>query len=249
MATAAANRRTAPAPRGGASSSRRSGRRHAGLDEAKIIGAAVDLIRRSGVAALSMRSLARALGVVPMSIYHHIPNKEVLLDRVVDFILAPIPTPAPRREAWAEQIKAYTMASWEALGSCPGLSEHALKRSTPSPGSQRLWRHALAILREAGFDEAMAALCVTTYHTYVFGLLMMEGFFADSAAARARKPNKRKRKPEPKPKRDAARDNPLARLSARAWMEYGIDTALAGLRHQLERAPTLPTAKIFEPAR
>ena len=91
----------------------------------------------------------------------------------------------------------------------------------------------------------MAALCVTTYHTYVYGLLMMEGFFADSAAARARKPSKRK----PKPKRDPARGNPLARLSARAWMEYGIDTALAGLRYQLQRAPTLAAAQVFEPAR
>lgn len=224
------------------SKQRKPARRHAGLDEAKIVNAAVHLIRRSGVSALSMRVLARELGVVPMSIYHHIANKDVLLDRVVDSLLQPIPTPPPRREAWAEQMKAYTMAAWEALGSCPGLSDQVLKRTLPTPGARRLLFYSFTILREAGFDEHMAALGVATYHSYVFGLLKAEAFFEGSAGhAHARAPKKRSRtKPS---------NNPLAQLSARAFMEYGIDTALAGLRQQLERAPTLAVAKVFEPAR
>lgn len=192
-----------------------------------------------------MRQLARELGIVPMSIYHHIPNKIALLERVVDFVLEPIPTPEPRRERWAEQMKAYTMASWEALASCPGLSEFALQ-GRATRGSLRLSRHAVAILREAGFDEAMAVLAVTTYHAYVFGLLTGEAFFEGSAGARAAR-KRRKRNGSNGVKARAA--NPLAGLSARAWMEYGVDTALAGLRYQLERAPSSAVAKVFEPAR
>jgi AcrR family transcriptional regulator len=220
-------------------------RRRPALDEAKIIGAAVTLIRRYGVPALSMRQLARELGIVPMSIYHHIPNKNALLERVVDFVLEPIPTPEPRRELWAEQMKAYTMASWEALASCPGLSEFALQ-GRRTAGSVRLALHAVAILREAGFDEAMAVLAVTTYHAYVFGLLTGEAFFVGSAGARAAR-KRRKRDGSNGVKARAA--NPLSRLTARAWMEYGVDTAIAGLRYQLERAPSSAVAKVFEPAR
>jgi AcrR family transcriptional regulator len=240
---------TAATPQRGKTARRRADssvdapRRRPGLDEGKIVGAAVALIRRYGVPALSMRQLARELGIVPMSIYHHIPNKTALLERVVDFVLAPIPTPEPRREIWAEQMKAYTMASWEALASCPGLSEFALQ-GRATPGSVRLSRHAVAILREAGFDEAMAVLAVTTYHAHLFGLLTGEAFFEGSAGARARK--RRKRNGSNGVKARAA--NPLARLTARAWMEYGVDTAIAGLRYQLQRAPSSAIAKIFEPA-
>jgi len=217
----------------------KSARRRAALDESQIVSAAVTVIRRSGVPALSMRQLARELGITPMSIYHHIPNKQVLLDRVVDFILAPVPTPAPQREAWVAQMKAYTLASWEALTSCPGLSEAALNGSR-TPGSQRLARHAVAILREAGFDEVMATLAVTTYHAYVFGLLSLEVRFERGARAR-----KRTQRPTPA----KASTNPLSRVTARAWMEFGIDTALAGLRHQLEHAPTSAAAHVFERTR
>lgn len=214
-------------------------RRRAGLDEAKIVSAAVTLIRRYGVTALSMRELARELEVVPMSIYHHIPNKNALLERVVDAVLGSIPTPAPRREVWAEQMKAYTMASWEALASCPGLSEFALNRPGHTQATVNLARYAVALLQAAGFDGAMALLGVTTYHAYVFGLLTLEPYF--EGGARVRKRPKRTEAAKP-------RKSPLARLTARAWMEFGIDTALAGLRAQLERAPSSASAKVFEPA-
>ena len=44
----------------------------AGLDQATVVGAAVELINREGVAALSLKRLADVLGVQTPSLYNHI---------------------------------------------------------------------------------------------------------------------------------------------------------------------------------
>jgi AcrR family transcriptional regulator len=49
---------------------------------------ALDIIDRDGLAALNMRRLAAEAGVKPMSLYHHFPNKEAILDGVAECIAA-----------------------------------------------------------------------------------------------------------------------------------------------------------------
>lgn len=45
-------------------------------------GAAVELADERGLAALTVRSLAEPLGVKPMPAYHHVTNKEEIVDVV-----------------------------------------------------------------------------------------------------------------------------------------------------------------------
>jgi hypothetical protein len=61
--------------------SRTSSRRP--LTIASIAEAALKLIDREGLSALSMRRVGAELGVEAMAIYHHLPNKEALLEAVV----------------------------------------------------------------------------------------------------------------------------------------------------------------------
>ena len=57
------------------------------LTSERIATEALALVDAEGVDALTMRSLARRLGVEAMSIYHHIPSKDDLLDGVVAQVL------------------------------------------------------------------------------------------------------------------------------------------------------------------
>ena len=52
------------------------------LSRELITNTAVDVVRREGLAALSMRRLAQELDVWPMSMYRHFRDKEELLDAV-----------------------------------------------------------------------------------------------------------------------------------------------------------------------
>lgn len=50
----------------------------------KILAAARALFEREGPAAVSMRRVAEAVGITPMAIYRHFPNREALLKRISD---------------------------------------------------------------------------------------------------------------------------------------------------------------------
>lgn len=50
----------------------------------RIAGEALKILEREGPDAVSMRRVAQAVGITPMAIYHHFPNREALLNFVVD---------------------------------------------------------------------------------------------------------------------------------------------------------------------
>ena len=58
-----------------------------------VLRAAVELADQAGMASLTMRSLARHLGVEAMSLYHHVANKDALLDGMVDLVFAEMHQP------------------------------------------------------------------------------------------------------------------------------------------------------------
>jgi len=62
--------------------------RRAPLDRARVVAAAVAAADRSGLDALSMRSLAAELGVVPMALYKHVADKDDLVGGMVDTVIA-----------------------------------------------------------------------------------------------------------------------------------------------------------------
>src|SRR5262245_53988694 len=64
------------------------------LSKARIVRAAVALADRAGLEALTMRRLADELGVAPMSLYHHVPNKEELVDEMIETVFEQIEPPS-----------------------------------------------------------------------------------------------------------------------------------------------------------
>ena len=67
------------------------------LSRDQVVATAVDLLRRYGLADLTMRRLARELGVAPGAIYWHVANKQELLVEVADVLLGRIAEPSPDR--------------------------------------------------------------------------------------------------------------------------------------------------------
>jgi TetR/AcrR family transcriptional regulator, tetracycline repressor protein len=65
------------------------------LERDEIVTRASEIVRTEGLEALSMRRLSKDLGVTPMAIYHHIPDKpalmHALIQRVWDEVLAGTP--------------------------------------------------------------------------------------------------------------------------------------------------------------
>src|SRR5690349_8477694 len=74
------------------------------LSREKILAAALAIVDREGLAALSMRRVAEAVGVEAMSLYHHVANKAALLDGVYELVLAELP-PWKRSSSWRASLR------------------------------------------------------------------------------------------------------------------------------------------------
>lgn len=64
------------------------------LTRSQVVDVAVDLVRRYGLADLSMRRLARELGVAPGAIYWHVDSKQQLIVEVAERLLSAIGDPS-----------------------------------------------------------------------------------------------------------------------------------------------------------
>ena len=71
------------------------GRARPPLTREQVLQAALALADAGGIASLSMRKLGVELGVEAMSLYHHVANKEEMLDAMVDAVFAEIELPGP----------------------------------------------------------------------------------------------------------------------------------------------------------
>lgn len=86
------------------------GRGKPGLNVDRIVVAATRLADSEGIAALSMRRVADALGVGTMSLYTYVPGKGELLDLMVDAAYGDLDTD-DRSGAWRERLRRIAFAN------------------------------------------------------------------------------------------------------------------------------------------
>jgi len=196
------------------------------LSEEAIVQAALRLARRVGAENISMRSIAAELGVSPMAIYYHVPNKGALLDLVVDAVLSQVPMPVPDPTRWQEQLKASSLAAFRLLARYPDLSRVMLLRGDTKAG-RAIVRYCITILLAAGFEERRAALAITAYNTYMYGV------YAGLNARDRAKPQRRKKAAHSNgaasPTGIGAVVAELRALELDDAIDFGIDAMLTGI--------------------
>jgi TetR/AcrR family tetracycline transcriptional repressor len=78
------------------------------LDADQIVAAAVEIMRESGLDAISMRSVANRLGVTPPPVYSRIGNKDALIDAVAEHLLDDLAPGLERDETWPDYARRWT---------------------------------------------------------------------------------------------------------------------------------------------
>ena len=141
----------------------------------RIIAAALSILDREGYAGLSMRRLGRELGVDPMAIYHHIPGKLALLDRLVEVIMNEIDVSLddPARPPEKRLLTA-AQAYREALLAHPGLIQVVANRPPRTRAGLRPVDTLLGIFVDAGMGTVDALAAVNIFAVYVRGAVMRE---------------------------------------------------------------------------
>ena len=155
------------------------------LDRQQIIAATFDLLREGGLDGLSMRKLAKRLDVQGATLYHHFASKRVLLDHIVEELLAPSwrnPLPGEDWRAWMLAISTLTR---DGMLSCKdGAILCAGGAPTGSERSQRLVQTTYQPLLEVGFDHTQATFIRMAAYRFTLGWTIDEQ--ASLAAKRGR---------------------------------------------------------------
>jgi AcrR family transcriptional regulator len=147
--------------------------KRAPLSRERVLRGAVAVADAGGIGALTMRSLARELGVKPMSLYYYVAGKDEILDCIVDLVFGEIDLPSPGGD-WQAQMRRRAVSARRALRRHPwaiGLME---SRANPGPATLRHHDATLATLREAGFSVAMTAHAYALLDSYIYGFALQE---------------------------------------------------------------------------
>jgi AcrR family transcriptional regulator len=161
----------------GPADSRRGPRQ--GLSADRVAAAGIALADRDGLGAVTMRAVARALGVVPMSLYTYVPGKAELLDLMLDTVYRQMPRGDLSGMPWRERLAAVAHENRDLFTRHPWIAGVSTSRPPLGPGLMAKYEHELQAFEGLGLDdvEMDAAL------TFLLGFVQATVRSAAEAAA------------------------------------------------------------------
>lgn len=155
-----------------ARTSRKKAVSRAPVSRERALDAAMNLADAKGLPALTMRSLAQQLGVEAMSLYHHVANKDDILNGMVDRVFAEIELLEGGDWRAAMRARAHSMRSV--------LKRHpwaiGLVESRRSPGLATLAHHDAVVrcLRQGGLTLSLTGHAYALLDSYIYGFAQQE---------------------------------------------------------------------------
>jgi AcrR family transcriptional regulator len=143
------------------------------LSRERVLRGAVAVADAGGLAGLTIRSLAQELGVKPMSVYHHVANKDEILDGIVDIVFSEIELPSTAG-SWRTEITKRAFSARAALRRHPWAIGLLESRTSPGPATLRHHDTNIGVLRAAGFSVEATAHAYALIDSYVYGFALQE---------------------------------------------------------------------------
>ncbi len=143
------------------------------LSRDRVLLAAVTIADAGGIAALTIRSLAQELGVKPMSVYHHVANKDEILDAIVDLVFGEIELPEAGGN-WRTEMRRRAHSARQVLVRHSWATPLLQSRINPGPATLRHHNAFIGTLRAAGFSVVATAHAFALIDSYVYGFALSE---------------------------------------------------------------------------
>jgi AcrR family transcriptional regulator len=148
-------------------------RRREPLSRERVLDAALALADKDGLEALTIRGLARSLGVEPMSIYHYAASRDEIVGAIVDHVVEQIELPPPATP-WREGIRACAISAYRVLRLHPWACN--LLMAGPRVSAPRL-RQIDALLERLEAADLPPQLGDLAYHaidSHILGFTLWE---------------------------------------------------------------------------
>jgi len=127
------------------------------LDRRLILEAALGLVDRDGLESLTMRRLGTELSVDPMTIHHHVENKERLLDGIAEVLWEEVALPEESADP-SEALRSLARSLRDLFRRHPQAAPLILRCSTLPRAELELFRAYLDVLDEGGVEDPAAVL-------------------------------------------------------------------------------------------
>jgi AcrR family transcriptional regulator len=147
--------------------------RRPGLTRAWITEVALALADARGVESLSMRALAKELGVEAMSLYNHIRNKDDLLDAVVDMVVGRIDLPGTGGD-WQNALRGRAHSMRTVFLAHPWVPPLIVGRINVGPNMLAFNEATLGCLHAAGFGYVEADHAMNALDSLIYGFHLLE---------------------------------------------------------------------------
>jgi len=144
------------------------------LAREQIVRAAIELANAEGLQALTMRRLAKKLGAGAMSLYWHIPNKDDLLDLMLDAAFGEVELPEQPSTDWRADLRLFARHMLSVLRRYTWLPSLISSRPLPSPNRVRYVERFLSELAGLGLDFTIIGGILNMVEAYVDGFAQHE---------------------------------------------------------------------------
>jgi AcrR family transcriptional regulator len=136
----------------------------------RIVEAAVAVADAEGLAAVSMRRVAREIGVATMSLYRHVADKDALVMQMMDAALGEWEEPDAPPECWRERLELAGRQMWGLFRRHPWLAPAmSITRPQAVPNALPLAEWVLAVLDTRGLDMGTTFTAYITLFNYIRG--------------------------------------------------------------------------------
>jgi AcrR family transcriptional regulator len=156
-----------------AKTEKRTSRSRPALSRERVLRTAIALADERGVDELTMRKLAKELGVEAMSLYHHVASKDDLLDGMIDIVFGEIDAPSSDGD-WKAELRKRAVSTRAALGRHPWAVGEMEGRTNHGASNMRLHDAVLGCLLGAGFSEEMAVHAYSIQDAYIYGFALQQ---------------------------------------------------------------------------
>jgi AcrR family transcriptional regulator len=143
------------------------------LTRGRVVAEARRIGAEQGLERLTLRRLARALGVMPNALYTYLPDKAAILDAVLDDLLGEVERPDPRT-GWRAGLVALMSSYRQLLLVQPGLIPLTVSRPMLGPNAIRMREFMLTLLRRGGLNDGEVLTAFLALFAYTTGFVAFE---------------------------------------------------------------------------
>ncbi|WP_040838124.1 TetR/AcrR family transcriptional regulator [Nocardia brevicatena] len=147
------------------------------LTHDQLAAAALAVIDREGLSALTMRAVAKELGMATMGLYRYVSDRQALEVLVVDHVFRSLDLTLPAAD-WRDRIRLLLDRIRVAMARHPAVVPLVLRHRQAAPTSLRFIEAMLSVLADGGHTGLDRVIAQRTLVGYLLGYLQNEHYAA-----------------------------------------------------------------------